>query len=73
MFLFTCQGFVGHFPTKTAAIVVARDSKRAEELMTEALKKSGLSWRTGIDSVELFAECHIGENERVEILSDGDY
>lgn len=42
MKIYTCKDFKGHWPTESAAIVVAKDESHAFELLRKVLRCSGL-------------------------------
>lgn len=68
MKIWTNNQFKGHYPTGTAAVVVAETAKQAAALLTLALGKEGLGPVGEDDMKELFIK-----TGQVRILCDGMY
>jgi hypothetical protein len=71
MNIYTCTEFTGHYPTGTAAIVVARSRAQAVSKLNAALKEAGLPGDAETkDLVPLIIDddCPV-----CRILADGNY
>lgn len=68
MKLYTCTRFKWHYPTGTAAVIVARDQAHATELLNAALVEEGL---LPVQAKEL--DYVPGSKAQAIILNNGDY
>lgn len=69
MKLFVNNSFTGHYPTGTAAVVVAPSRSRASEILKARLAKIGLPQE--VDAKDM-REVNLS-GEQCEILYDGNY
>ena len=67
--LFTCNSFKGHYPTGTAAVVLAPSEEEAAALLEKELKNMGLAQSIKPDQMNY---CKFS-NSKVIILNDGNY
>lgn len=71
MQVFTCNDFAGHYPTGTAAVIIAPDEKDAEGLFSMALDAAGLT-RANAESKHTLVKLDMTKADAI-ILNDGDY
>lgn len=69
MNVYTHNGFNGHWPVPTAAVVVANSREEAAQLLGAALESRGLGQKIDKDD---FVQVEVGASAAV-ILSDGEY
>lgn len=71
MKVFTCTNFEGHYPVGAAAVVVARDEKKAKELLDLELRTQGLE----LGDATLTEICMASSTTEpvVLVLADGNY
>lgn len=65
--VFVCNDFVGHFPTGSAAVIVATSEKHARALLGDQLRARGL------DAEQFTVRPLDASKAGVEILHDGNY
>jgi hypothetical protein len=70
MKVFTADGFRGHYPVGTAAVIMAENEEQALLLLNDELKKHDLPVTTMADSGITHRKTNIAD---VVILCDGNY
>lgn len=69
MKVFTCNGFSGHYPVGTAAVIIANTKHEAVKLLGEELARIGLGQyidESYLDEIDL-------STPKVNVLCNGDY
>jgi hypothetical protein len=69
MKVFSCEGFKGHWPVGTAAVIVAPDKTTAMSMLLEALKAEGLEEQP----FEIKLKEVDTQRRSVDILCNGEY